>query len=139
MPFCPKCRYEYQHGVTVCPDCGEKLVNSLPENIGNGNPPFGPEDYDTGKHNWIPLAGMTSHQYAEMLLESLRARDIPAVINSTAGHFGVTGQMGTASFRPIGGGYTIMVDENYIAEAYHQGEGMFGDEWDKMRLIDISE
>lgn len=29
--FCPKCKYEYNFGVLVCPDCDEKLVEILPE------------------------------------------------------------------------------------------------------------
>nr|MBN2277828.1 DUF2007 domain-containing protein [candidate division Zixibacteria bacterium] len=28
--FCPKCRYEYKKGITVCPDCDVKLVANLP-------------------------------------------------------------------------------------------------------------
>jgi hypothetical protein len=29
--WCPKCRYEYREGITVCPDCGSPLVESLEE------------------------------------------------------------------------------------------------------------
>ncbi len=29
--WCPKCRYEYREGITVCPDCGTPLVESLEE------------------------------------------------------------------------------------------------------------
>jgi hypothetical protein len=29
MPFCPKCRNEFQAWVKTCPDCGEKLVATL--------------------------------------------------------------------------------------------------------------
>ncbi|MEP0829200.1 MAG: hypothetical protein HRF51_11820 [bacterium] len=28
--FCPKCRYEYEIGLFVCPDCGSRLVETLP-------------------------------------------------------------------------------------------------------------
>jgi hypothetical protein len=37
MPFCPKCRDEFQDWVKVCPDCGVALVDKLPE------PPAPPE------------------------------------------------------------------------------------------------
>jgi hypothetical protein len=31
MPYCPKCREEYQDWVKVCPDCNVALVDKLPE------------------------------------------------------------------------------------------------------------
>lgn len=31
MPWCPRCKTEYVNGITVCADCGEKLVDSLEE------------------------------------------------------------------------------------------------------------
>ena len=31
MPYCPKCREEFQDWVTMCPDCGVSLVDILPE------------------------------------------------------------------------------------------------------------
>ncbi|MCR5331860.1 MAG: hypothetical protein K6E62_11855 [Lachnospiraceae bacterium] len=30
MPWCPKCKNEYQEGITVCADCGIPLVDELP-------------------------------------------------------------------------------------------------------------
>lgn len=33
MPFCPNCKYEYVSGINNCPDCGETLTDSLPEEI----------------------------------------------------------------------------------------------------------
>ena len=37
MPWCPKCRYEYKEGYTVCADCGVELVEELPEVNENDN------------------------------------------------------------------------------------------------------
>ncbi len=31
MPWCPKCKMEYREGFTKCADCGEYLVDKLPE------------------------------------------------------------------------------------------------------------
>lgn len=31
MPFCPKCGYEYEEGITACPDCEVDLVENLAE------------------------------------------------------------------------------------------------------------
>ena len=36
MPFCPKCGYEYEGGIDMCPDCEEKLVDHLTEDSFQG-------------------------------------------------------------------------------------------------------
>ena len=128
MPFCPKCRYEYKAGIAVCPDCDEKLVDSLPE-----EPPETQPEYE----NWVPLARLTSSQFAEMVLETLHAKEIPAVIQSQGGHFGKTGQMGIHSFMPAGAGFILLVPEEFVVEADLEAELILGDDWKKSRLIDI--
>jgi len=30
MALCPQCRGEYREGISVCPECNEQLVDSLP-------------------------------------------------------------------------------------------------------------
>ncbi len=32
MPYCPKCRYKYVDGITICPDCECELVDELENN-----------------------------------------------------------------------------------------------------------
>ncbi|MEW6410836.1 MAG: hypothetical protein AB1483_00015 [Candidatus Zixiibacteriota bacterium] len=128
--FCPKCRYEYEAGVEVCPDCDEPLVASLPV-----------EDADDGEgyEDWVQLARLTSQQSAAMILEVLREKDIPAVILSGAGHFGLTGQMGPSSYRPIDGAYSVVVPEDFVVDADREGQAILGEEWERSRLVDIGE
>jgi len=124
VPFCPKCKYEYNPNVSVCPDCGEKLVDQLPEERLEERP-----DQD-----WIPLVQLTSQQTAEMLRGALDAKGIPAVLRSGTGHFGITGQMGISSFRPIGGGYIIFVPVVFVEDANCEARVILGDDWEKVKL-----
>ncbi len=132
MPFCPSCRYEYKIGVTVCPDCNEKLVDRLPEKPK-------PEESPPGKtyEDWVPLVRVSSPGAAEMTVEGLRAKDIPAVIQSGVGHFGFAGTQGLSSFAPVGGGYSIMVPREFVDDAAREAEVILGDDWEKSKLVDI--
>ena len=129
MPFCPRCKYEYRSDVTECPDCDERLVANLPP--GDDEEPA--EDYD-----WVPIARMTSPQYAEMIVEVLRSKNIPAVVSDSTGHFGQTGQMGTSSFRPIAGAVlALYVPREFAADAGHEAEVILGEDWDKIKMGDF--
>ena len=132
MPFCPNCRYEYREGMVTCPECNEKLVPVIAEEAVNNL-----SDTDKPDHDWVQIARLSSREYAEMVVEVWRARQIPAVIHSGTGHFGITGQMGPSSFRPIGGGYSLMVPREHVAEADQEAALILGDEWEKSKLIDI--
>lgn len=125
MPFCPNCRYEYNPGVSKCPDCDVELVASLPE-----------EPQGKVYERWIQLARLSSLQYTHMLEQALHEKEIPIVVQSGAGHFGVTGQMGISA-RPIGGGYSIMVPEEFVVAADSVASGMLGEEWEAAKLVDI--
>ena len=129
MPFCPRCRYEYQAGIEYCPDCNEKLVYELDDSSLDDEP-----ELYSAFDDWQPLARLTSIQYAEMVVEGLKASGIPALMLSETGHFGTTGQMGTGTFRPVGGGYLIIVPNEFAEDADREAEIMLGDEWLKHRL-----
>ena len=131
MPFCPKCRYEYRPEISECPDCAERLVATLP---------LEPEESDVAAepYDWIPLAKMTSPQYAEMIIETLRSKDIPALISDSSGHLGQTGQMGTSSFNSMGGAATVLlVPREFAADASREAEVILGEEWNRMKLGDF--
>ena len=132
MPFCPNCRYEYNPGTSTCPDCDEVLVDVLPPKS-DGN--F--EDNDSKYGDWVKVARLTSQAYAAMINDGLKAKDIPVVILSAAGHFGQTGSMGTSSFFPVGGGYLVLVPEQYIDEANNEAESILGEEWLNARIDDL--
>ena len=125
MPFCPSCKYEYQAGMTICPDCDVALVASLPE------------EEDDGEKDWAPLARIMSQQVAEMVAEALEAKGISALVYSGAGYFGQAGAMGVSSYQPVGGGFTIMVPRESIEDADREGEVILGEEWQKAKLLDI--
>ena len=129
MPFCPECKYEYEPTVSTCPDCSVSLVAHLPEPK---------EDRILTPDDWIALARLTSTEYAEMIEDVLRSKDIPVVILSNGGHFAMTGQMGSGSVQPIGGGLSVMVLKENVVEANRECQIILGDAWDDARLIDIN-
>ncbi len=73
MPFCPKCKYEYIEGADFCYDCGEKLVDKLPNEI----------NHNEIKIKWKPLQNLPGRIYAEMVKEVFNKKGIPSLISST--------------------------------------------------------
>jgi hypothetical protein len=127
MPFCPNCRYEYNPGVSKCPDCDEYLVDTLPESDSENEEKS--EDI-----KYVPLCRLTSKQYADMLVEALKSKGIHAIAYSGTGHFGFIGTMGTDSYVPVGGAYTVLVLEDQAEDAAHEAEVILGDRWPSVRL-----
>jgi hypothetical protein len=94
MPYCPKCRIEYQEERQKCPSCGSRLVGQLPEEV----PPESPD--------FVPLRNLPSRMYAQMLQEALRKEGIPSMIKSD--DIAITfPSLGTTSAVPV----LIMVSE----------------------------
>lgn len=128
MPFCPKCRYEYNPEISICPDCEEHLVDILPEKYENES-----EIDNQGYDNWVKIGRLSSQAYATMINDGLKSKNIPIVILSGAGHFGQTGQMGTSAFFPAGGSYIVLVPEEFKDDANHEAEIILGEEWTMSR------
>lgn len=124
MPFCPKCRYEYRPGIEYCPDCEERLVDTPPDQKNESD-----SHSDEDIKNWVPLARLTAQPYAETVVEGLRHKCIPVVMLSESGHFGITGQLSIGMYRPVGGGYLILVPPECAEDADYEAELMLGEEW----------
>ncbi|MFH0765628.1 MAG: zinc ribbon domain-containing protein [Calditrichota bacterium] len=85
MPYCPKCRYEYQEDIEFCSDCGVDLVIDLPPEI----------DAEYADADWIELHTFPGTLYARMAVEMLQREGIPAYSQSLFG--------GGLGFGPAGG------------------------------------
>lgn len=131
MPFCPKCKYEYEYGVGMCPDCDERLVETLPDKEPSDEVETLAEKYD----DWTLLAALNSQYTASMCHEGLLAKDIPTVLLSGTGHFGITGQMGISSYRPVEGNYKVYVPKAFIEDAVEEAKILLGESWDSVRAI----
>jgi hypothetical protein len=66
MPYCPDCRYEYQAGVSECPDCESDLVDALPS---RGGPPLRLIELYRGRSPEVRI-----------LEEALRQEGIPSLV-----------------------------------------------------------
>ncbi|NVM03343.1 MAG: DUF2007 domain-containing protein [Candidatus Helarchaeota archaeon] len=109
MPFCPICRYEYVEGTDVCYDCGEKLLDKLPDEI----------DHSEIKVKWKPLQSLPGRIYAEMAKEVFDKKGIPSLIRSTffSSAYGTRGISGDTT--------TIFVPEDRFDECKEILKQMF--------------
>jgi zinc-ribbon domain len=72
MPVCPNCEYEYVDGMTICPDCGTKLVDD--EYF------VQPEDWT--EKNWQVVYTSGQEYDVEMLRDNLESAGIKTSILS---------------------------------------------------------
>jgi hypothetical protein len=89
MPFCPKCKYEYNPGIEICPDCDEKLIQSLPEEEPEEEKK---EELEFDKDLDLALLGaidMMNPPYARFLKQSLEDSDIPCLVKRHSGMVGM--------------------------------------------------
>jgi hypothetical protein len=87
MPYCPDCRYEYQRGVSECPDCEASLVEALPD---RGERPLRLVELYRGRSPEVSI-----------LQEALRQEGIPSLVRPVEPLVGITGDMATAMFSQL--------------------------------------
>lgn len=120
MSFCPTCRYEYETGIRVCPDCSEELVDRLDE---TGSAAVQPDD------SWIVVGSVTGDIKSDIARGSLDSNNIPSVILSSgfsAYGRGIDHHAGLAALS--GAGNIIMVPREYRDAASLILEAVLGDE-----------
>lgn len=126
MPYCPECRREYREGFAICSDCGCELVQYLEDDVSDESHE---SQSDSPSSEWITLARFTSQQYAELVLQGLKAKGIPAVILN---HGGFHGRLELIAFSA--GAYALMVPPEHVYDANKEGETILGDIWEDSRV-----
>ncbi|MCJ7507531.1 MAG: DUF2007 domain-containing protein [candidate division Zixibacteria bacterium] len=106
MPFCPKCKYEYKPGIEICPDCDEKLVESLPEEEPDEEPEL------DGEIELALLCTTSSLVHTEFLKEALKDNDIPCLVKREGPSIYGSGVAGYAFF-----GSKIYIPKDKLEEA----------------------
>lgn len=72
MPVCPNCEYEYVEGMTICPDCGTRLVDDKYF--------IKPEDWT--EENWQVVYTSGQEYDVEMLKDNLESAGIKTAVLS---------------------------------------------------------
>jgi hypothetical protein len=120
VAYCPKCKYEYQPGIWVCPDCHETLVDKLPSTSSAAVTP---------DESWVPVGRVASQTKSEMAKGALDSSNIPSVILSStfkAYGKGLDFQLGLSLAE--GEGNVIMVPREFREEALVVLEAVLGDD-----------
>ncbi len=118
MPFCPRCQYVYQHGIGVCPDCDEPLVEH--QAVGTSGAMV-PDD------SWMVVGGLVDHDQTQAAKSSLDSSNIPSMIlPSKFAAFGQRKLSATTDPEPSDGGSFIMVPKEFHEEASAILEAVLG-------------
>jgi hypothetical protein len=102
MPFCPKCKGEFQDWVKTCLDCGVPLVDKLPPDPEKKDPKYSEEPL-------VPVATYTYPAQADLATAKLVAWGIPAFTTDASSQYYIGG--------PSLGGIKVMVRESDLMQA----------------------
>ena len=83
MPWCPKCRMEYNPGIALCSDCQELLVDNLSQSKPNYMSHFSEETnvIDEDTIHIIPLVELEDMVQAAVFQNILEESEIKSIIN----------------------------------------------------------
>jgi len=120
VAYCPKCRYEYEIGVLICPDCNEPLVDQLP-----------PEKTAamTPDRDWVAVGSVASEMKAEIAKGSLDSSNIPSlVLSSNFSAYGRGMDFQSGLMPSLTRGNVVMVPREYREAAALILEAVLGDD-----------
>ena len=120
MPFCPKCKYVFQNGIGICPDCDEPLVE---HSLSGGGAAMTPDD------SWVVVGGVVSHDKTRVAKGSLDSSNIPSmVLPSKFAAFGSEKPPQPIDASAPEKGSLIMVPREFHEDALAILEAVLGDE-----------
>ena len=120
MSYCPKCKYVFQDGMGICPDCDVPLVEHKLPSRGSA---VVPDD------SWVVVGGIIDFEETKVAKGSLDSSNIPSmVLPSRIGWFGHTPTNPRPDPEDIDDGNLIMVPREYHEEAAAILEAVLGDD-----------
>ena len=126
MPFCPTCKFEYQPGHNICPDCGDELVASL--DSGASPAAESPDD------SWTSICQIGGGMNSTLAKGSLDSNNIPSIVMSSS--------LDAASFSRLTAGLSgssaegnvLMVPREYRDQAVLILQAILGDEFREIEI-----
>ena len=119
--ICPKCRYEYRHGITVCPDCEEPLVAQLNSRVGAAAVPD-----DT----WVGVCALSGTTTIKMAKGALDSSNIPSLVVARGFAPGaLDGGCGDGLSSVLGNAEIVLVPREYLEDAAVILEVVLGDDF----------
>lgn len=120
MPFCPKCKYVFQNGIGICPDCDVPLKE---HSSNGGGAAMTPDD------SWMVVGGVVSNDQTRVAKGSLDSSNIPSmVLPSKFAAFGSESPPQPVDTKIPNGGSLIMVPREFHDDALAILEAVLGDD-----------
>lgn len=121
MPFCPKCRYEFNPDALLCPDCNQSLVDELPVKTVTAEVP---------DDSWVVIGSVGNKMKSDMVKGSLDSNNIPSMVlsSSFSGRNGWSAVVSEMASSPKHGN-VIMVPREFEMEASLVLESVLGEDF----------
>jgi len=116
MPYCPRCKEDFEGDLTSCPKCGYD---------------FDAEENGIEKQGWVMIGKIMDKTSSDYAVETLKSYEIPAAVISESGFFGQAG-LNLPSLTGKGlGQFRVYVPEDKREEAESILDMILGGNWEK--------